>query len=63
MYKFIQEAEGWPSHVKTEADREKYLKTVLEKEGLQLDPKNIEKNPGRRALAKLMLVSFWGKVS
>ena len=31
------------------------------KEGIQLDPRQIVKNPGLKALAKLMLNSFWGK--
>ncbi|KAJ8024303.1 hypothetical protein HOLleu_37008 [Holothuria leucospilota] len=32
-----------------------------QKEGIQLDQHAIEKNDGKRALAKLMLNSFWGK--
>lgn len=31
------------------------------REGIQLDPNQIVKNPGLRALAKLMLNSFWGE--
>ena len=31
------------------------------KEGIRLDPELIVKNPGRKATAKLMLNSFWGK--
>ena len=31
------------------------------KEGIQLDESKIEKNPGMRSLAKMMLNSFWGK--
>ena len=34
---------------------------VMEQEGIQLDPNNIEYNAGLRALAKLMLNSLWGK--
>jgi len=29
-------------------------------EHIQLDPNKIEKNPGLRSIAKLMLNSFWG---
>ena len=34
---------------------------ILEHQGIQLDPAKIVYNPGLRALAKLMLNSFWGK--
>ena len=30
-------------------------------EGIALEPSLIQKNPGRKATAKLMLNSFWGK--
>jgi len=51
------------SYGKTSKDKEPYLTNVFEKECIELDPRNIEKNPGRRALAELMLVYFWGKVN
>ena len=54
-----QEASGWPSWVKTDADRAKYIRLYREKEGVELDPSRIEFNPGRRSLAKLYLNSFW----
>ncbi|KAJ8018826.1 putative DNA polymerase [Holothuria leucospilota] len=59
--KIKQEASGWPSWCETEQDREKYVEKYYENEGIALDPQNIEYNPGLRALAKLMLNSFWGK--
>jgi hypothetical protein len=34
----------------------------MKKEGIKLDPDNITVNKGLRALAKLMLNSFWGKL-
>jgi len=57
-----QQADGWPSWVKTEEDKERYIQEYEEKEGIKLDPTQIEKNSGLRSLAKLMLNSFWGKV-
>ena len=33
----------------------------LPREGIRLDPAKVEKNPGRKAVTKLMLNSFWGK--
>ena len=60
--KIKQEASGWPEWAGDDADkRERYVQDYLEKEGIQLDPDKIQKNPGRRSLAKMMLNSFWGK--
>lgn len=56
------EASGWPSHVGDDpAKRQRFIDQFLMKEGIALDPDKIEKNEGKRALAKLMLNSFWGK--
>ena len=59
--KVKQEASGWPSWCRTEEDRQQYIQAYREKEGIQLDYRNIAKNPGLRSLAKLMLNSMWGK--
>ena len=60
--KMKQEADGWPASVGTGAlNRQEYIATYLEHEGVQLEYAQIEKNPAKRALAKLMLNSFWGK--
>ena len=53
--KFKQEASGWPDWCQTEADKTKYVRDYFNNEGVQLDPDNIKKNPGLRALAKLCL--------
>ena len=53
--KFKQEASGWPDWCKTDEDRSKYVREYDEKEGVVLEPDNIKKNPGLRALAKLCL--------
>ena len=37
------------------------MQEYKEHEGIQLDHNKVEKNPGLRSLAKLMLNSFWGK--
>ena len=55
------EASGWPSWVKTDADRSKFLQECYDREGIVLDPEKIQKNSGLRSLAKLCLNSFWGK--
>ena len=60
--KMKQEASGWPEWVGDDQDkRSQYLQAYLDKEGVQLKPDKIQKNPGRRSLAKMMLNSFWGK--
>ena len=60
--KIKMEASGWPDSVgEDEEKRRQYVEDVYEREGIRLDPEKIEYNPGLRALAKLMLNSFWGK--
>ena len=55
------EASGWPSHCVTEEDKKDYVQQYFTHEGIKLDPERIEKNPGRKQVAKLMLNSFWEK--
>jgi hypothetical protein len=57
-----QQADGWPVWVQTNDDKQKYVDDYEKVEGIKLIDSQIEKNPGMRALAKLMLNSFWGKV-
>ena len=60
--KIKQEASGWPSWVEDdETKRQQYLREYFEHEGIQLEYDKIEKNPGLRTLAKMMLNSMWGK--
>ena len=56
-----QEASGWPLWCDTEAKKQQYLTQYKEREGIDLDYASIQKNAGRKACAKLMLNSFWGK--
>ena len=59
--KMKQEVSGWPEWCQSENDKLRYIRDYQEKDGILLDYNNIKKNPGLRALAKLMLNSFWGK--
>ena len=59
--KIKQESGGWPAWVSTEEDKDRYIRDYEAKEGIKMDPTMIAKNPGRKATAKLMLNSFWGK--
>ena len=59
--KIKQEASGWPEKNMTEEEKQTYIQNYFEHEGIQLEYDKIEKNPGLRTLAKLMLNSMWGK--
>ena len=52
---------GYPHWADTPEKKERYIAAYREREGIQLEAANIVKNPGRKATAKLMLNSFWGK--
>ena len=54
------EASGYPKNCVTDEQKQAYVDDILEHQGIQLDPAKITYNPGLRALAKLMLNSFWG---
>ena len=55
------EASGYPKNCATDEQKQAYVDDILEHQGIQLDSAKIVYNPGLRALAKLMLNSFWGK--
>jgi hypothetical protein len=55
--KIKQESSGLPKGY----TKEQYIRENFEQLGIMLDADKIEKNPGRRALAKLCLNSLWGK--
>ena len=55
------EASGYPKDCVTDEQKQRYVNDILENQGIQLDPTKINYNSGLRALAKLMLNSFWGK--
>ena len=59
--KIKQESAGYPNWCNTPEDKARYVQQYQQKEGIALDPTMIQKNPGRKATAKLMLNSFWGK--
>ena len=56
-----QQAAGWPRWCVTEEKKQQYLTQYKEREGIDLDYDSIQKNAGKKATAKLMLNSFWGK--
>lgn len=61
--KIKQEASGWPTGIETNSQKNDYIQRYKVREGVELEEQNIEHNPGKRSIAKLMLNSFWGKLS
>ena len=61
LFLSLFQASGFPPECDTDEKKGQYIVDYAAKEGTQLDPRQIVKNPGLRALAKLMLNSFWGK--
>jgi len=59
--KLKQESAGWPRWCDDVDKRREYLRQYKEREGIDLEIQHIRYNPGRKATAKLMLNSFWGK--
>ena len=59
--KIKQEASGWPAWCTTEEKKNQYVELYHQKEGIRLEYDKIQKNPGLRTLAKMMLNSRWGK--
>ena len=53
--KIKQESAGWPRWCQTEEQKQQYIREYEAREGIQLDYDMIRKNPGRKAVAKLML--------
>ena len=53
--KIKQEASGWPTRCETLEDKRNFIINYQQKEGIRLDISRIEKNPGRKATAKIML--------
>ena len=55
------ESTGYPAWATSPTDKEQYVWMYKQKEGIDLDPQLIAKNPGRKATAKHMLNRFWDK--
>ena len=61
FFKMKLQASGYPKNVNTEAEKKQFVADYKEHEGIDLDPKKIEYNPGLRQIGKLCCNSFWGK--
>jgi G:T-mismatch repair DNA endonuclease (very short patch repair protein) len=61
LYKDKLEASGYPDNVVTEAEKDAYILSVREHEGIELAKEKIALNAPRRQMSKILLNSFWGK--
>ncbi|XP_054168383.1 uncharacterized protein LOC128965664 [Oppia nitens] len=61
--KIKTEASGWPSTCITNEDKQNYITEYRVRENVELEFDKMEKNPGLRFIAKLMLNSLWGKLA
>ena len=60
--KIKEEASGWPEYVGEDPTKQQqHIADYYAKEKIMLEQTNIQKNPGLRTLAKMMLNSMWGK--
>jgi hypothetical protein len=59
--KIKQEASGFPAWVTSEEQKQQYIDTYHEKEGIALTPTKIQQNSGLRTIAKNCLNGLWGK--
>ena len=56
------ESSGYPSNVKTDHEKDEFVRATLETEGVALNKAQIIHNPGRRAVSKLCLNNLWGEL-
>lgn len=57
-----QECSDWPANCTSKLQKEAYIKSYEDHEGIALDSSKISDNPGLRNLSKLCLNSLWGKM-
>ena len=55
------ESSGYPPDLFTDEMKQQFIVDFKAREDVDLDPTNMEKNPGMRFISKLMLNSLWGK--
>ena len=61
LYKGKIEASGYPADVVSPEAKQAFREIIRKKEGIELEPGKICKNPGRRQVCKILLNSAWGK--
>ena len=56
-------ASGFTSNCRSHSDKVHFVRNYFANENVQLQVDEIEKNPGKRFISKLLSNSFWGKLS
>ncbi|OWA52427.1 hypothetical protein BV898_16884 [Hypsibius exemplaris] len=58
FYKIKTESSGYPAEVVTEEEKDRYIASFEQHEGIKLDKAKIKENKGMRCVSKLFLNSF-----
>ena len=53
------QASGYPENVKSEEEKDQFIREFFETEGVTLIKEQIKSNPGIRNVMKLLLNNFW----
>lgn len=64
LHIFIREkthASGWPSHVQSDEEKQKFAENLFNNEGIKIDEGQMTFNAAKRCIAKLAINSSWGK--
>jgi hypothetical protein len=61
--KLKAEASDYPSWVQGPEDQHRYIRYFRDSDGIEQDKAAIQKNAAKRGLAKLCLISSWGKIT
>jgi len=61
--KLKAEVRGYPGWVRCPEFEEQYVESFWKNEGIRLDRGSIKSNAAKRGLAKLCLISMWGKLT
>jgi len=57
------EANGYPGWVRSPEEKDRYVESFWQRQGIRLDTECIRFNAAKRDLAKLCLNSMWGKLT
>jgi hypothetical protein len=59
--KLKAEGSGYPCRVRGPEDEERYIESFWQSDGRRMERESTRANDARRGLAKLCLISMWGK--
>ena len=62
-YAILKYKSGFPNNIRTNDEKNLFLKKLSEGMGIELKQEDVVENPAMRSLAKAYLVNLWGYVS